>query len=506
MSDDWRRLSPRKLVIDPLAVLRSFFFPLVAVVIGVSSSGRPMWTFAVLPAFLLGAVALGVVPWLTTWFRLDEEQFQLRSGLLNKKSSTVRLDRIRSVDLEGQLVHRMLGLRTVRIGTGVDDDRITLDAVTVVEAAELRRVLLARSASGADPRALDDADRGPHPTPPPPPAPEQVLARLDPTWVRFAPFSLARLVVVAGAVGFLTQVLDDFPVLDGDDVRSAWEWVTGFAVLAVVAFLLAIALLGWIALSIVGYLAQWWGLRLSRGAGSLHLVHGLLTTRSVTVEEQRIRGIELEEKVLLRMVRGAELSTLATGVSNGVTAVLPPCPATVARGVGAQVVEDARPLATGLRPHGPAARRRSHVRWQRPTLVLLVVLLALRLDALEPVRDRLDWVPGWLPWAAVPAAALLGALLAEAAYAHLGHALTDRHLVVGSGTSTRRRTVLERDGVIGWVVEQSWFQRRAGLATLVATTAAGQERVTLRDVPHDRAVELAHQVTPAALAPFVRTA
>ncbi len=51
----------------------------------------------------------------------------------------------------------------------------------------------------------------------------------------------------------------------------------------------------------------------------------------------------------------------------------------------------------------------------------------------------------------------------------------------------RRTTALSCSGVIGWHLRQSWFQRRRGLATLVATTAAGsgyQERMSPRD--HDK--------------------
>ena len=61
------------------------------------------------------------------------------------------------------------------------------------------------------------------------------------------------------------------------------------------------------------------------------------------------------------------------------------------------------------------------------------------------------------------------------------------------------RTVLETDGIIGWVVTESWFQRRLGLADLVATTAAGAEKVVVHDVPRDRAIVLADTATPGVL-------
>jgi putative membrane protein len=94
-------------------------------------------------------------------------------------------------------------------------------------------------------------------------------------------------------------------------------------------------------------------------------------------------------------------------------------------------------------------------------------------------------------------------VVGEASYRHLGHALVGDHLVAGSGTLARVRTVLETDGIIGWVVSQGWWQRRIGLADLTATTAAGAERVVVRDVRLEVAVALADAATPGLLRDFV---
>ena len=99
--------------------------------------------------------------------------------------------------------------------------------------------------------------------------------------------------------------------------------------------------------------------------------------------------------------------------------------------------------------------------------------------------------------------AVLAAVVGESSYRHLGHALAGRHLVAGSGALARIRTVLETDGIIGWVVTQSWWQRRIGLADLTATTAAGAERVLVRDVRLEVAVALADRATPGLLTDFV---
>jgi putative membrane protein len=86
----------------------------------------------------------------------------------------------------------------------------------------------------------------------------------------------------------------------------------------------------------------------------------------------------------------------------------------------------------------------------------------------------------------------------------LGHALTDGTLVTRWGSLARRRCMLATDGVIGWNLRQSFFQRRAGLATLTATTAAGRQHYAVTDVPAGTAVRLADDALPGLLTPFMR--
>ena len=60
----------------------------------------------------------------------------------------------------------------------------------------------------------------------------------------------------------------------------------------------------------------------------------------------------------------------------------------------------------------------------------------------------------------------------------------------------RRRVSLEADGIIGWTVRQSFFQRRAGVATIVAATPAGTGSYEVVDIPVDQAWALVEAVTP----------
>ena len=127
--DGWSRLSPRKLLLDPVKAIGQAIVPVVVAAGRRSAGATPAsggWSSRSRSSRPL---LLGALPWLTTHYRLTDTQIQVRSGMLNKNTSTAPLDRVRSVDLEASLLHRVLGLQKVQVGTGVDDDRITLDAL-----------------------------------------------------------------------------------------------------------------------------------------------------------------------------------------------------------------------------------------------------------------------------------------------------------------------------------------------------------------------------------------
>ncbi|MGB0100729.1 MAG: PH domain-containing protein, partial [Nocardioides sp.] len=68
---------------------------------------------------------------------------------------------------------------------------------------------------------------------------------------------------------------------------------------------------------------------------------------------------------------------------------------------------------------------------------------------------------------------------------------------------SRRREALAVKDVIGWNLRASWFQRRVGLTTLVATTAGGRGAVTILDIPEEAAIRLADQALPALTRQFL---
>jgi putative membrane protein len=79
-------------------------------------------------------------------------------------------------------------------------------------------------------------------------------------------------------------------------------------------------------------------------------------------------------------------------------------------------------------------------------------------------------------------------------------------VIFRQGSLVRRRYMIDGTGVVGWTMHQSFFQRRAGVLTLTATTAAGRQGYQLLDVTPATAVAIADEVQPGLLTPFLTAA
>jgi putative membrane protein len=88
------------------------------------------------------------------------------------------------------------------------------------------------------------------------------------------------------------------------------------------------------------------------------------------------------------------------------------------------------------------------------------------------------------------------ALLAGDRARSLGHRVGDGWLVARAGSAERRRDCIAAAGIIGWTVRQTLMQRRAGVATLIAATAAGVKRYQVVDVPAELAWSVAAAASP----------
>ena len=150
------------------------------------------------------------------------------------------------------------------------------------------------------------------------------------------------------------------------------------------------------------------------------------------------------------------------------------------------------PVTSALLPHGSTATTRRYTR---------ALLGALPLVA-AAVLGVVAGGPAWLLVGALLPILVALALATDRARA-LGHAFVDGHVVMRSGSVLRSRDAVAARHVIGWNQRATWFQRRAGLVALAATTAGGKGQVQVPDVPTEAAIALAEAATPGLVGQFL---
>nr|WP_240942408.1 PH domain-containing protein [Planosporangium thailandense] len=515
----WRRLSRRMLLVHPLLELPRALPAILGVFVAGSTSGHDWWGLVSLGAVVVGAM----LRWFTTTYRITPDYVQVRRGLLRRRELSVPRDRVRTVDVTAHAVHRVVGLTRVTVGTGRSDrtdEGVHLDGLTATEAARLREELLHRrprpasgpvpGAAGAEAVAAAEAGGGTEvgaaaeAVAQAPPDTEVALATLRPGWIRYGPFTLSGFVAIGVVAAFVSRAINEThvdPTRYGP-LRTLAGHLSRVPLGLAVTEVLGACLLVVAAASTAGYVLAFWGFRLTRhSAGTLHITRGLVTARATTIEERRLRGVEVSEPLLLRAAGGARCIAIATGLrvgrgaERGGTLLLPPAPRAEAERVAGEVLHAAEPVTAPLTGHGPRAGRRRYTR----------ALGAAALAVAVPVAG--SWWAAWPAWTwqvallALPVAGLV----AYDRTGSLGHALVGGRLVTRQGSLVRRRCALDCDGIIGWNVRQSFFQRRAGLATLTATTAAGHQRYEVPDVDVHEALRLADRATPGLLTPFLTT-
>lgn len=501
----WRRLDSRVVWVDAVQALLSLTPGVFAVfVLDVAVDGFLLWSVVAVAGFGVYASGADLWRWIKTRYRVTPDRVELRTGWFVRSRRFVQRERIRSVDSNAKLRHRLAGLRVVEIGAGqqaaAGEAAFALDAVSRAEAAQLRRALLGSTpqttpesdaqVSSADDGAGDDTSNR-----------EQLISGLRARWVVHNVVNVWAFLAAAGALWGVYWLAMTF----GVDVHGLVSGVVDWNSLGLVwSTLLAVLAVGAVGVTVLAFsfFTEYWNFRLTRvpgsGHSSLRTTQGLFTTREVNRDERRIRGVAISEPLLWRWMRTADTNVISTGLKQGMydaSTVVPRGPVGEARRVAREVLPDSDAVMEA--PLVPAPRAALHRR-----LWWAVLGSAVAATITAYLQTTVDFLPGWA-W--LVAAATLPLTLAGAvvAYRALGHALHGEYFVARCGLNARYTAALQTRAVIGWSFRQSPLQRRLGLLSIEASTAAGHGGYGLPDVAYDQALRAAYTADPQLLGPFL---
>lgn len=413
-------------------------------------------------AVMYGVFALPAIV-LQYWrfsYRITPKQIVIQSGVLNRKNRSIPIERVQNIQIERNLVARILGLAKVKMETaGSSSTEGSLEYVHQDEARKIRQVV--RSFQ----RGSQEADAEPETEDT---APTETLLDMPLRRVLLSGafrFSLLYLAVIFTVLElFNPEALIDRVLR----ARGRMEWVSevifSHPALAILATVLTAIFLGWVS-GIAVHVARYYNFRLWLDGDKLRKRHGLFTVTEGTIPLEKVQALILRTNPFMRAFGWYELKVQTVGLDvdeQGHRVIAP-------FAGGERILELARRVRSFELPEsfGHVSRLTIRRRFIRYTAVFSILLFPI----------IYFWPADWLhlggvglPWwgfALVPF--ILGWAILQ--YQNHTYAAGEDGFYIRRGVLSHYLWILPVEKFHVFHATASIFQRRLGLKTLFVDTA-----------------------------------
>jgi putative membrane protein len=476
-----RRLHPMSWLFLLLAQLRQFAVPLIALLVfGRAGERAGAWELiGVIAAFVL---ALGaVLQYFTYRFRIQGDELSIRSGIFQRSLRHIPLRRIQNVALRRNLLHRLAGVAEVRLESAAGSSRAEAEmrVLSIADAGALEALVRASRGEAAD------AD-----TDPAPPLLQLPTSEL----VRLGLASNRGMVAVAAGFGLLSQAR---PEGFGNTIERVAEAATGTAEMmfpgplqwltgALVLVLAAMIVLRLLSVALV--ILRLHDFRLSEDGERLSVEGGLLTRLRAHAARGKVQRWVLQQNLWLRLMGRIRMRIETAAVQapgserQALSDLVPIAPIATADALLQRWLPALGWPALGWQPLHPQAWRRFLV---KPTVLTALASIGLMLRFGPVGALLLLLLPLW--WLRARQLARWSAWMMDGRYVAWRSGWLDRHWQV---------VEIERIQLLR--VEQSPFDRRRAMASLLLDTAGanpGQPPLRILHLPEATARRLADTLT-----------
>ena len=295
------------------------------------AQGRGELGLLIIGAAVIGTLVSIAVRLFSFSFRIEEDEIDIASGILNRNQRSIPFDRVQDVNIEQNPIARVLGLARVKLETGAsagdkNDDGV-LDSIALSRAQDLRdRIRAHRGGTATGARSDATAET-------PPEAQDATLFVLTPqrlALLALFSFSLA----IVGAFFGIAQTYGDALGLDPfsesfwrdnlsrvGPLRDLIEANRFVSILFGILSLLAVGVIS----GIVRVVPRDWGFTLARTESGLRRRRGLFTLTDVAMPLKRVQAAILSSGPVRRHFgySAMSLQSLARDAGSGDHVIAP---------------------------------------------------------------------------------------------------------------------------------------------------------------------------------------
>ncbi|MEZ3164479.1 PH domain-containing protein [Halorubrum sp. RMP-47] len=411
-------------------------------------------------AILLVMFAYEVAYYRRFEYVLTEDTLDISSGVISRREREIPYRRIQNVDVSRGVVQRAIGVAAVDLETaGGSSTEGSIRFVTPDEATRLQREVqrrksgAERSADAAEGNADVDAVNGGR---------DDAFAPDEEELFAISPGELALVGALSfdgrliGLLAFLSS--GSFPVLSSFLPETSAAALTATAVVGIAALFIASWLIG----AGVAF-SNYYGFRLARAGDELRYERGLFRRYSGSIPTEKVQALRITDNPAKRALGYASLSIETAGYAPGQGTESGNQSA-----VPIAATDRVYRLTHEIESFGSPEFNRppKRIRWR------YVIRYTLLVGVLTGIAYGVNWyVSPSLPWYGVAALLVAVPPAAHLKWKHRGYWLGEDHLLTRNGFWSRTVTVVPYYRIQNVIDSRTVFQRRWGVATIVADTA-----------------------------------
>ena len=399
-------------------------------------------------------------------YALTEDTLDIRSGVVSRREREIPYRRIQNVDVSRSALQRAIGVAAVDLETaGGSSTEGSIRFVTPAEATRLQRAVQRRAsdaAAGAEATAGSEASVGPDE--------EELFAISSTDLALVGALSFdGRLI---GLLAFLSS--GSFPLLSSVLPEPSAAALTATAIVGIAVLFFV----SWVLGAAIAF-SNYYGFRLARAGDELRYERGLIRRYSGSIPTEKVQALRITDNPAKRALGYASLSIETAGYApgqgddSGNESAVP-----------IASVDRVYRLAREVESFGAPefSRPPKRIRWR------YAVRYAAAVGVLLGVAYGVDWyVAPDLPWYGVTALFAAVPPAAHLKWKHRGYWLGDDHLLTRNGFWGRSVAVVPYYRIQNVIDSRTVFQRRWGVATVVADTAGSGSNAVAVDFDADEA-------------------
>ncbi|MBD8006763.1 PH domain-containing protein [Bacillus norwichensis] len=453
-----KRLHPITVLYDLVRSVKELILPFIFIFIlgknriefgGSLSNMIPELVFLLFVFFMIASI---VVKWLRFTYWIEDNELRIEQGLFVKKKRYIPFDRIQSLDLSESIIHRPMGLVKVKVetaGSGGDKAEAKLTAIRKEDAAALQKILAdAKNKLQASIVEEEEARRE-----------EDIIYKITTRQLLFLASTSGRAgVVISAFLAFAFQFEDFIPY---EKLFNEMQELVKFGVIFISGIIAVILLIAWM-LSVAIAFFKYNDFTVRKVNDELIITRGLLEKRTTTVPLHRIQALTIKESPIRQPFGYASVSLESAGGSStdleSSSMVLLPV---VKRNKVADILENYLTDYVFKNDFKPAPSRSM----RRYLFVKAVIAFII-----AGVLTGFFWPYGLYGAILIPIALLWG----FAQYKSTGWNCTGSQLTMRYRTIEQHTMLMKKNRIQSMKASVSWFQKRAGLATVSASVKSGE--------------------------------